>query len=296
MDVKQLRYFTSVVDEGGFLEAANKFEVTQPNISKAVKNLEEFVGTKLFYMEGNRARLTEEGVRMHHLAQEVIEHYDYIFQEMTEAKEHVRGTVSVGIPPIVGTCILPDMLTAFKQVYPDIHLDVDQRGSYLTQNLILEDKLDTGFVVAPVISDAFRVTPVVKGKNVLIVHKDHRLAERKSVGYKALKNESFITLNEEYTLYRNLLAGCFDADFEPRILMKLSQWDLVVKLVAENAGIALLPQPILKYYPEPNIASLDINHRSSAWNVVMVSKSNRYVPPVMKHFTEFVADYYGTHH
>jgi len=292
MDVKQLRYFTSVVDEGGFSEAAQKFAVTQPNISKAVKNLEEYLGIKLFYMEGNRARLTDEGEKLHRLAQEIIEHYDSIFLEMTDVKDNARGSVSVGIPPIVGTCVLPHMLTAFYKTHPNIQLQVEQRGVNHVQNQVLDGKLDVGFVIEPVISDAFQVTPIMKGKNVLIVHRSHRLAGRKSVGFAALKQEKFITLNEEYTLYRNLLAGSFDAGFEPRILMKLSQWDTVVRMVADNIGVATLPKPILDYYPDPELVVLDINHSSSAWNVVMITNQSRYVAPAMRLFVEFAGDYF----
>lgn len=292
MDIKHLKYFVHIVDAGGFSEAARKLYVSQPNLSKAVRNLEEHLDTKLFYMEGNRAKLTEEGKNLYRLSQVAIEQYDNVFDEMLHLKQNARGTVNLGIPPIIGTCVLPAMLSAFYQKYPGIRLRVDQRAANAVQTNVLENKLDAGFTITPVISDAFRITPIVEDKNVLVLHRSHRLAGRKSVGYGALKNENFITLNDEYTLYRNIMTGCFDAHYEPRILLKLSQWDLVLKLVRENMGISILPRPILQYYPEPDVVTVDINHRSSAWNVVMITTGNRYMAPAVKLFTDFVADYF----
>ena len=292
LDIKKLRYFTKIVEAGGFSEAARKLYVSQPNLSKTVKNLEEHLETKLFYMDGNRAKLTEDGKNLYRLAREAIEQYDNVFDEMMHLKQNARGTVNLGIPPIIGTCVLPGMLSAFYKKYPGIRLRVDQRAANSVQTNVLENKLDVGFTITPVISDAFRITPIVEDKNMLILHRSHRYAKRKSIGYAALKNENFITLNDEYTLYRNIMTGCYDAHFEPRILLKLSQWDLVVKLVKENMGISILPRRILEYYPEPEVAMVDLNHRSAAWNVVMITNSNRYVSPAVKRFTDFVADYF----
>ena len=64
MDIRSLKYFTSIVNEGGYSEAARKLYVSQPNLSKTVKNMEQKLDTKLFYMEGNRAKLTEAGKKM----------------------------------------------------------------------------------------------------------------------------------------------------------------------------------------------------------------------------------------
>lgn len=292
MDIKQLRYFTSIVEEGGYSKAARKLYVSQPNLSKTVKNLEESLDTKLFYMDGNHAKLTAAGKNLYRLAQGVIEQYDNVFDEMLYLKQNARGTINLGVPPIIGTCALSGMIADFYGKYPGIKLKINQKGADVVQHLIDENKLDVGFTIMPVISDAFRVVSVAEDKNVLILHKSHPLAKKKSVNYTALKRENFILLDSEYRLYGNIIAGCYDSHFEPRILFTLAQWDLVVELVKKNIGISILPRRILELYPNPEIVAVDIDHRSSVWNVVMITKNDRYISPAVQKFIAFVEEYF----
>ena len=74
--------------------------------------------------------------------------------------------------------------------------------------------------------------------------------------------------------------------------MKLSNWDLVIQLVKVNMGISILPRRILELYPEPNVVQIDIDHRSSEWNVVMISKGDRYQSTALQRFIEFVGWYF----
>ncbi|HYE83165.1 MAG TPA: LysR family transcriptional regulator [Clostridia bacterium] len=291
MDIKQLRYFVEIVKVGGYSEAAKKLYVSQPNLSKSIKNLEQELGQKLFYMEGNRARLTESGENLFRMSQSLIEQYDEVYNVMRNMTHLITGTVKVGIPPIIGTCVIPKLLAGFKQKYPDIHVQVNQKAADTVQRLVDEKKLDIGFTIMPVISDAFQIIPLVKDKNMLIVHKDHPMARYKKVNYEMLKNETFILLDDEYTLYGNIVAGCRESGFEPRILLKASQWDFVVQLVKINMGISIIPRRILEMYPMSDIVEIDIDHRSSAWDVAMITKQNTYKSAATKQMISFIEEY-----
>lgn len=291
MDIKQLRYLVEIVKGGGYSEAAKKLYVSQPNLSKSIKNLEQELGQKLFYMEGNRARLTESGENLFHMAENLIEQYDEIYNVMRNMTHLITGTVKIGIPPIIGTCVIPRLLSEFKQKYPDIHVQVNQKAADTVQRLVDERKLDIGFTIMPVISDAFQIVPLVRDKNKLIVNKNHPLAKCKKVNYEMLKNETFVLLDDEYTLYQNIVAGCRESGFEPRILLKASQWDFIVQLVKINMGISIIPRRILEMYPMSDIVEVEIDHRSSAWDVVMIAKQNIYKSLATKQMISFIEEY-----
>ena len=81
-----------------------------------------------------------------------------------------------------------------------------------------------------------------------------------------------------------------EAGFEPRILFRASQWDFVVQMVNLNMGISVLPRRILKMYPEPRVAQIQIEHPSSAWDVVMITKKGRYQSFATQAFIQYIGE------
>ena len=92
------------------------------------------------------------------------------------------------------------------------------------------------------------MVPVVEDKNVLVVSTQHQLAGCGRVRYEQLRNEKFVLLGEEYMLNSNIVNGCREAGFEPRVLVEASQWDFIVQLVKINMGISIIPRRILDMY------------------------------------------------
>ena len=77
---------------------------------------------------------------------------------------------------------------------------------------------------------------------------------------------------------------------EPRVLVEASQWDFIVQLVKINMGISIIPRRILDMYPEPSIAQVDIEHPSSLWRVVMVTKKNQYLSFAVQTFVTYMKE------
>lgn len=235
--------------------------------------------------------ITEYGMRLYQIAVEMIEKSDSVFTAMNDLSSLQTGRIKVGIPPIIGTCLFPNLIAGFIETYPGIEMVIDQHGAHSLQQLVDKSKLDVAFTIMPTISDAFDVIPIVEDKNMLIVSRQHTFAKLGKVKYNQLKNEKFVLLDEEYTLFNNIIAGCRDAGFEPRVAVKASQWDFVTQLVKANMGISILPRQIIAMYPEPSIVQLEIDHPSGRWDVVMISKMERYETAAVRRFKEYIKEH-----
>ena len=290
LDIKQLRYFVGIVEANGFSEAAKKLYVSQPTLSKAMKHLEENLGVQLIYMSGKKVQITDCGRQLYAMAKGVIEQHDSIFRAMHDLTSLQKGVIRVGIPPIIGTCVFPSLIAGFIGLYPGIEFQIDQHGAKHIQLLVDKGELDVGFTICPVITGAFDVVPVVEDKNVLVVSTQHQLAGCGRGRYEQLRNEKFVLLGEEYMLNSNIVNGCREAGFEPRVLVEASQWDFIVQLVKINMGISIIPRRILDMYPEPSIAQVDIEHPSSLWRVVMVTKKNQYLSFAVQTFVTYMKE------
>ena len=94
--------------------------------------------------------------------------------------------------------------------------------------------------------------------------------------------------NEEFTLYRQIIAACREAGFEPNIAVATSQWDFIVELVRENRGISILPRPILDKFVPKGVKLLDIEQQISHWDVALIAKKGHYMSSACKKFIDFV--------
>ena len=291
MDIKQLKYFVAIVDAQSFSEASKRLYVSQPTLSKSMKNLEEKLEVELFYLAGKKVQVTDYGKRLYAKAQQLIEQYEAVYNEIRDLTTLQAGVIRIGIPPIIGTCVFPGLIAGFLEKFPGVDLEIDQHGAKNIQERVQQGKLDIGFTIRPLMPDTFDEIPVVSDKNVLIVSRAHPLAGRKVVDYSELENEKFIFLGEEYMLTSNVVAGCREAGYEPRMLLRVTQWDFAVQLVKLNMGISFLPRRILNMYPEPGVAQIELNHSSGAWDVVMITKKGSYQSFATQAFLKYIQEH-----
>lgn len=121
----------------------------------------------------------------------------------------------------------------------------------------------------------------------LLVYKDHRLAGKSEVNVRDLKREEFIFYHEEFSLNQILMNHFRAFGFEPKILFKSSQWDLMSEMVAANLGITILPQSICNRVFNKDIMVLDLKP-TILWNLAVLTKKDRYISNAARTFIEFI--------
>ena len=295
MDIKQLKYFIAIVEEGGFNAAAKKLFIAQPSLSKSIKNLEKELGCPLFRMEKKHIQLTSSGMNLYEKGKVMVENFDDFYHQIRNESPILSGCISIGIPPIIGTCALPELLNAFHQAYPQVRMSICQNPADTIQQKVANDTLDIGFVILPVLPNVFDITTVVKDKNVVVVRSDHPLASYQKVDYSQLSDEHFILLDNQYILVANIVAACREHGFEPDIVVEASTWDFIVELIKNGIDISILPKRILDKYPNPNICQIELDHPSSRWDVVMIVKKSVQRSILVRKFVSFVQHYLENH-
>ena len=208
MDIKKIRYFITIVDQGGYSAAGRKLFVSQPNLSKSIRSLEADLGGKLLRQIGGKMELTPKGKKLYMLGSHLVEEYDALCDSLRDDQFTLSGSISIGIPPIIGTCVLPDLLYRFQQKYPKISLKICQSPANTIQKMVNDGSIEIGFVILPVLPDTFDAILVASDTNTLIVHPSHPLAGESSVTYTQLRNEKFILLDNEYILTASIISAC----------------------------------------------------------------------------------------
>ncbi|MEH7492154.1 LysR family transcriptional regulator [Neobacillus niacini] len=276
MELRDLKSFIEVVIHQSFTKAAANSYLSQPSFSKAVKKLEEELEVELFDRSTRHLRLTDAGQIVYEQAQKALESLNEITILLDDLKNIVSGEIRIGIPPLIGTLLFPNIATRIQGEYPNVSLHLVERGAKLIGQLVENGQVDLGIIVLPADTSKFNVQPFITDEFVLYVHKKHPLAKRSSIEISELKEEKFILFSDEFTLHDFIKNVCIEAGFIPEVSYQSSQWDLIIELVSSEFGVTLLPKSIYSKQNNPNVQIIPLAAPTLLWKLGIITKKDAY--------------------
>lgn len=286
MTLKQLTYFLEIAKMKNFTKAAANLYISQSALSKTVKAMESELGVQLIDRTVNHFKLTPEGEIFYQKGLIAIKNINSELEDLYGSLGTEKGHIAVGIPPVIGTAYFTSIIYKFRNMYPDVELKIIEAGANTIKKWVSEGEVDIGVVILPVSNDDFNVIPIVTAENVLLVNKNHPLAQYDEVSFKMLKDERFIALNSTFMLYDQIISLCRISGFEPNIVCESSQWDFITEMVVLDQGVSILPRPILKRYNSDKLKLISLKDPSFSWNIAIIFKKDKYISRIIKSFIE----------
>lgn len=287
MDVRQLTYFTEVAKQQSFTKAAHKLHVTQPTISKMVRQLESELGTTLLDRSSKHVQLTDAGDVVFERAIQIIQMVDEVHLALEDMEHLKTGHLKLGMPPLIGILFFPQIMKGFRQLFPDISFQLDEIGANIVKERVLSGDLDGGFVMLPAHDEDYDCIPFVKKDVYVIVHQDHPLASKPTISMRDLENEPLLLFSEDFTLHDRIIQECEDFGFEPTIAFESSQWEFISQMIEHNLGIALFPEPFA-HKTNPNVVKMIPLEKPILWEIAFILKKDRYRSQAMRAFLDYV--------
>lgn len=289
MDLKHLNYFVAVAEAGSFTQAARKLHVTQPSLSKMVRLLEEDLGVQLIDRSSKQIELTDAGVTILRSAKHIIQSFERMSSDLEEVVKLQKGTLRLGIPPMVGGYFLPSIIEKFLTRYPEIRLHVIEQGGKSLEQDIVQGELDFSMVILPVKDvERYHILPCINEDLRLVVHSEHRLASQNAIRMNELEKEPFIMFRKDFTIHHLIREQCEAAGFEPRVVFESSQWDFMTEMVAAKYGITLLPERICQQLDPKRFASLSVVQPSIPWQLSMIWRKDKYLSFASREWIRFM--------
>lgn len=286
MTLKQLTYFLEIAKMKNFTKAAANLYISQSALSKTVKAMESELGVQLIDRTVNHFKLTPEGEIFYQKGLIAIKNINSELEDLYGSLGTEKGHITVGIPPVIGTAYFTSIIYKFRNMYPDVELKIIEAGANTIKKWVSDGEVDIGVVILPVSNDDFNVIPIVTAENVLLVNKNHPLAQYDEVSFKMLKDERFIALNSTFMLYDQIISLCRISGFEPNIVCESSQWDFITEMVVLDQGVSILPRPILKRYNSDKLKLISLKDPSFSWNIAIIFKKDKYISRIIKSFIE----------
>jgi DNA-binding transcriptional LysR family regulator len=232
--LRHLRTFVIVARYGSFNKAAEELSRTQPAITLAIKQLEEFVGIKLLERTTRRVIPTVEGENFVPVAERLVRDFDSAISDLKATAERRIGNVSIAVVPSVATQLLPPIMKTFTANYPGIDILLTDDTTRGVQQRVERNEVDFGIASIWQPSKLLRFTPLFSDNLELVFHSDHPLAASvEPIEWLSLADETFIDSGITKNLASRQSLG--KSRFEcPNITTLLA-------MLRSNLGVSVLP-------------------------------------------------------
>ncbi|MEM7696149.1 MAG: LysR family transcriptional regulator [Pseudomonadota bacterium] len=168
MEFKQLRYFKRVADAGSVSRAAAAMSVAQPAVSRQIANLEETLGTPLFFRNGRGVTLTEAGQQLYHHTQTILDSVRMAKDDVREQAGVARGTILIGSMPSVVQMIAPPLLAKVAKSHPELVLEFTAGFSGTVNEWLSNGLLDIAIIHDATRTQHFLTEPLMRERLVLV--------------------------------------------------------------------------------------------------------------------------------
>jgi len=202
--LQQLEAVVVLVEEGSFSRAAKKMLLTQPALTKSIKNVENYLGTKVVNRGNAGISLTPEGKIIYDYARRVIKLRHDTGEKIFKLHKNTGGNIYLSASTIPATYILPRTLSAFRQDHPDITVYLRMADSQDSLNMVLDNETDLGCIGKKPLHKKLIAEPLWKDRLILAVPASHRWHEEKFIALPELLAEPFI-LREKGSATRDLM-------------------------------------------------------------------------------------------
>lgn len=247
--MRHMRYFVAVAEELHFGRAAERMHIVQPALSQQIGRLEEELGVQLLRRTKRRVELTEAGRAFLKGARDALARAESAAED---ARRAARGQVGRLVVAFVGPAtynVLPGILGAYRERYPDVELDLHELTSVEQLKRLREGAIQVGFVRPPVNDEALCVETVVREPVVAILPESHPLADRDAVPLEALAGEPFVMVprSREPNLHDLYVSMCRQVGFSPRVVQEANRIHTIVALVATGMGFAFSSASVARF-------------------------------------------------
>lgn len=238
MELRQLKYFITVAEEGSISAASRKLNLAQPAISTSIKKLEQDLNSVLFYRKERGVILTVAGEHFLQHARQIIKQASDAQLSMRNLVELDQGEVEIGVPSMIGSYYFPPLVMAFKHQYPGLQMHIIDDGTRNIQQKLLNDELELG-----VIADHY-FTPELDGRKLLTeemvvcMAADHPLAKHERIEFRDFLAHELVLFRKGYYHHALIERISREENIAPNIAFSSNLLPLIKSIIRQGYAIS----------------------------------------------------------
>lgn len=275
IELRHLEYFQTVAKELHFRKAAEKLFITQPALSRQIKQLEDYLGAELLKRDKRNVSLTKAGEYLLTESQFVIDHLAFVKDNIRHIASGDEGEVRIGFVGSAMQSIIPKLLKTLNNESPGIHFILTELTNQSQVDLIRNDQLDIGFIRTIRLPKGLNKLKVYQETFSLVLPSSHPLTSKHFTSVADLQDENFILFSSQYShgYYDKILSIFEDQGFSPKVAHESVHANTIFRLVENELGIGIVPTS-LKHGTSLNIKFIDLTNISQRTTLSAIWKND----------------------
>lgn len=250
MDLRQLRYFVTVAEEGHITRAAERLDTQQPPLSRLIRKIEQELDVQLFRRKARGVELTDAGRAFLAKARAALANVDEAVVTARRTARGEQGRISIGVAPSASFHpLVPSVIRAFREAFPLVSMTLDESQSDALIREIKGERIDAAFIRSPPAETTdLLLHRLLDEELVAAIPRGHPLARGKAdrdgvLPLRALADEQFIILGPRarLALHAAMITACHAAGFAPKVAQEVPHLTSAVGCVAAGLGISFVP-------------------------------------------------------
>ena len=246
VQLRNVEIFCEVANRRSFSKAAEIRHVAQSSASEAVHSLEKRLGTKLIDRSKRPLELTTAGRVYFDGCKKMLGSFRRVEERIRQIKNEVAGRVRVAAIYSVGLLQMDTYIKRFRALYPEVRVDLEYLHPDEVYARIHEDEAELGIVSFPRDGGEVRCIPWEEQEMILVVPRQHRLANRRLVSWGELDGEDYIAFTRELKIRRKVDQWLRHEKVSVNVVHEFDNIEVVKRAIEIGVGVAVLPQPTVK--------------------------------------------------
>ncbi len=244
--LRQLEYFMAVAEHLHFRKAAEALYITQPGLSRQIKQMEDDLKVKLFLRSNRKVSLTLAGKYLLRESKSILKNLNAAIEHSRLLQKGLAGNLRFGYVGSAMQNAIPTLLLEIRKVYPNVIFDLKEMDNNSQVEALINDDIDLGFIRMERVPKGIRVKPFFEDTFSLVLPKGHTINKKNFKGLAQLKDERFILFEKSYSdsYYESIMQLFDEAWFTPTISHSTVHASSIYRLVENNFGISIVPSAL----------------------------------------------------
>ncbi|WP_438349364.1 LysR family transcriptional regulator [Paenibacillus sp. FA6] len=284
MDIRQLKYFLTIAEEGQITSAAKKLQMAQPPLSQQLKLLEEELGVKLVERRPRSVQLTDAGIILRNRAQQILELTDSTVREINDFVKGLKGTLSIGTVSSSGATLMKERLSEFHKAYTGVKFEIHEGNTFMIIDLLTKGIVEVGIVRTPFNTSNLECRYAESEPMIAVMTPDFDWASHQNtIDVAELIEKPLIIYRRFEQLIRET---CLKEGFEPTLFCINDDARTTLLWANAGLGIGIIPKSALVLANHEYLIFKEINSEALRTRIAAIWIKDKYISSLATKFID----------